>query len=561
MSDAQTMMASVSDDALTKVTRLFNASIGDILAELLQNARRSGATEVAIDCVEDPDLGPVICFRDDGPGLTDTNALFTLGGSAWNEQTQANEDPAGMGFFALAGRNARVIAGRRDGPGGWELEISRDALSGDTPITCRPLTDDLTGVAVIFEQRPGENVSAAVADAARYAPIDVICDGAAVERADFLEGASHIETWKGIRIGVYRRDDIRFKRKHMNANFHGVTLGVPLPELSEVHHGSYRALIDVQTCTALQLVQLARKEVVHNDFLTELQQEIRRIYFRLIKEAGRHSLRFADHQSAAELGIDLPPAEMRLRPFTPMHADSDCNTYTELTVVPASAMIFCGEDEAVHEQNFARALAQTEQEALVFEPQPAFAGYAWYDAVPVLEMTGYVIQTSKGRQAYALDELPGIIERPDNLSVFGSLRTGSDMSPWEIGTDFVLFAGPDATMIDESVLCLTAASTITHDELLTFFTEALFCPCYDGDAESYDTQLRWFTDEAEDEVIGYLSGIDDVCLNQVKRVIARELWWIRREDADISIRIKGREVQIDGLDTAFERSTEVPASA
>ncbi len=72
--------------------------------------------------------------------------------------------------------------------------------------------------------------------------------------SDYLEGAAHIEIWKGIRIGVYRNAHVSFKRKHTNANFHGVTLGVPLPELSEVHHGRYRALIEVQECTALQLV-------------------------------------------------------------------------------------------------------------------------------------------------------------------------------------------------------------------------------------------------------------------------------------------------------------------
>ncbi|WP_299749618.1 hypothetical protein [uncultured Tateyamaria sp.] len=466
-----------------------------------------------------------------------------------------------MGFFALAGRNARVVAQRLDGPGGWELEIDRTALSGEVPIICCPRTDALSGVTVIFKQCPNENVSAAVRDAARYAPIDVICDDAVVERADYLEGAAHIETWKGIRIGVYRNANMRFKRRRTNANFHGVTLSMPLPELSEVYHGHYRALIDVQECTALQLVLPARKEVVRNAFLTELQREILRIYFRMIKEAGTHSLRFADHQTASKLGIDLPPAEMRLRAFAPAHANSDRNTYTELTTVPTSAMLFAGGDEAVHEQNFARALAQTGQGELVFEPQPAFAGYAWYDALPVLEMTGYVIGTGTGRKAYSVDELPGIIERPENLSVFGSLRTGSDISPWEIETDFILFADPDATMIDQSVLCLTATSTITHDELLTFFTDALFCPYYDGDAESYDTQLRWFTDEAEDEVIGYLSGIDDVRRNQVERIIVRELWWILRESSNISIQIKGKDVQIEGLETAFARSTEVPASA
>ncbi|WP_299752085.1 ATP-binding protein [uncultured Tateyamaria sp.] len=109
MSEVQTLMASVSNDALTKVTRLFNASIDDIIAELLQNARRSGATEVAIDCIDDPAIGPAVCFRDNGSGLTDPEALLTLGGSARDDETQVKEDPAGMGFFALAGRNARVV--------------------------------------------------------------------------------------------------------------------------------------------------------------------------------------------------------------------------------------------------------------------------------------------------------------------------------------------------------------------------------------------------------------------------------------------------------------------
>ena len=41
--------AQVSPEAIGKVGRLFNATIGDILNELLQNARRAGATKVVID--------------------------------------------------------------------------------------------------------------------------------------------------------------------------------------------------------------------------------------------------------------------------------------------------------------------------------------------------------------------------------------------------------------------------------------------------------------------------------------------------------------------------------
>ena len=41
--EVKTITASIDPDALDKTSRFFNASLEDILTELLQNARRAGA--------------------------------------------------------------------------------------------------------------------------------------------------------------------------------------------------------------------------------------------------------------------------------------------------------------------------------------------------------------------------------------------------------------------------------------------------------------------------------------------------------------------------------------
>lgn len=74
-----TFRAHVAPEAIDKVGRLFNASLNDILNELFQNARRAGATRIAVDQTDDPQLGLAIRVADDGPGLDDPQSLFSLG--------------------------------------------------------------------------------------------------------------------------------------------------------------------------------------------------------------------------------------------------------------------------------------------------------------------------------------------------------------------------------------------------------------------------------------------------------------------------------------------------
>jgi signal transduction histidine kinase len=99
-----TIQAQVSQSTLGKVSRLFNSSLTDCLNELLQNARRAGATAVKMTLSDDRHL----TLEDDGTGIAQPQTLLTLGESNWSEETKQQEDPAGMGVFSLANRDVTI---------------------------------------------------------------------------------------------------------------------------------------------------------------------------------------------------------------------------------------------------------------------------------------------------------------------------------------------------------------------------------------------------------------------------------------------------------------------
>src|SRR3546814_16017486 len=97
----------VDPAAVTKVTRLFNTTLGDILSELIQNARRAGASAVDLKVIE-ADEAAFLAIVDDGAGIEDPSVILALGRSGWGDDIARREDPAGMGVFSLAGRDVEV---------------------------------------------------------------------------------------------------------------------------------------------------------------------------------------------------------------------------------------------------------------------------------------------------------------------------------------------------------------------------------------------------------------------------------------------------------------------
>ena len=132
--------AVIAPEAIGKVTRFFDASTRQILRELLQNARRAGATLVEIE-----DDQRTMTITDNGTGIADPQTLLSFGASSWSEKTKASEDPAGMGFFSLAKRNASIESRPKNGapPDGrrisrsWRVDLTTDNFIGTQPAVVR----------------------------------------------------------------------------------------------------------------------------------------------------------------------------------------------------------------------------------------------------------------------------------------------------------------------------------------------------------------------------------------------------------------------------------------
>jgi hypothetical protein len=114
-SAAETVRGKVNVALLDKADRLFRNDDAGIWTEILQNARRAGATSVDLTIKSGAPAENlcVVTVQDDGHGIEDFQSLLTLGTSDWSTETQSAEDPAGMGFFSLCRSQVEVYSGNR----------------------------------------------------------------------------------------------------------------------------------------------------------------------------------------------------------------------------------------------------------------------------------------------------------------------------------------------------------------------------------------------------------------------------------------------------------------
>ena len=256
-----TIRARVGDSAIDKVTRLFSAGLADIFTETLQNSRRGGANRVAATIEQDGDTTRVT-LADDGDGIADPAVLLTFGESGWKAGIAEAEDPAGFGLLALSRRGCTLrwrVPGGDPSPG-YRLVLEPAHFLGRDAAHVVP--DDSApwphGTAVTFAASEApHSVRAFLETAARHYPLPVTIDGEVVERRAFLDGALHVEPWKGLVFGVFKDSHAGYRVP--DVNFHGLTLPVRLPQIDTVEGGVWSARADIDSCPDLELVLPARK--------------------------------------------------------------------------------------------------------------------------------------------------------------------------------------------------------------------------------------------------------------------------------------------------------------
>ena len=543
----RSIRAHVAPQTLSKVTRLFNGSLRDILTELLQNARRAGATRVSLITTAHDDGTTDLRILDDGCGVADPAKLLSLGSSGWGDEIAAREDPAGMGVFSLAGHDVRVSSRAARAGFGWSASIAASDWTSGDPI---PVTDCLrsggTTFAFTISKQWSEQLPGAVADVARHYPLPVLLDNERQPHVDFLDKALFITSFAGVRIGVF--NDTGHWTQMPALNFHGLTVAHQLPTIQELDtRATWFAKIDIVDCPALQLTLPARKEVVATPFLAELAIAVSTAIYAAIAKRGHHRLSFARWSEAAALGVDLPEATQDLIAFAPTTADTSFARSWPDKRLAGEDLILMGNYDAAEEQTLERALTMS-QAAIgrrLVRAEPDLEGYQWYNRLCALEAMRVVVK--QGDVIHIIDDStddPDLGDgRVDAIAVELGIWQFGAKQVHQLNTDLLLLPN-DAYDLDTAVVAIVrdfaSGGQPMIPALLSFYLDAAyFVSSDDSDCDSWDTQLRAFQTESRRRALTLLDGAEAATRAAIEDAFRNHVAWLVPTDCCLALTLTG----------------------
>ena len=298
----KTIQAMVNPRLLTKANRLFTGSLQGRIIEVLQNARRAGATQVDISSQDG-----YVTVRDNGRGIDDFAKLLDLGGSGWEDSLELSEDPAGVGLFCLAPRAVTIRSK------GKRLTIADNGWTG-APVEIEDDIASIEGTELRFPDEPWD--SAEVDSSAVFTGMQVTVDGTLCPQLAFVADQATAHPELGCRIEVRETgalDEWHLACRHGShwrenalVNFHGQVVPFDFRLVAE-HHLHF--LIDLTgEPTGIRLMLPARTCLVENEAFVQLNAAMELEAFRYLQKRGHHRLPYRDYLRARELGVTLPEA-------------------------------------------------------------------------------------------------------------------------------------------------------------------------------------------------------------------------------------------------------------
>ena len=564
MNKSPRIRARFHDSAVSRVTRMYAATLADIFAETLQNARRAGATRVRVS-LSGPEDRPTVTVADDGAGIADPGVLLSFGENGWDGERVAAEDAAGMGMLSLARRGCAVSSRPRSANGepvaGWRVALLPRHFLGEAEAQVAPdaAAPFPHGTAVAFEATEAEHADAvrrALEGAARHYPLPVLfvdapntpAGGEPIERRAFLDGALHAERWKGLVFGVFRDRWAGFGPNEPDLNFHGLTVPVRLPSVDAVTGARWTVGADVADCPGLELVLPARKEAVETPFLAQVREAARRAVYRAMAADPDPRPAFEDRTRARGAGIDIAPPPAELRPWRPGLADlDDWREPPKLASVDEDALVMAADPEPPEAQAFARAAKRAGMHDRLFEPDRRLEGYGWYDALP--RIVDVHTEVSADGRSVALDDYPlpertGVPQRPDTVRMSLAVRPAQGSGrTLELDADLA-FAGEVRSWVGEALPLVTATSAIEPHELAELMRAAFFSPSDDADADSWERQRDVFDQEALHIATRLLISDDEARRSSIADAVSRELFRLIPHDRGVDIAVRDRRITV-----------------
>jgi hypothetical protein len=384
----------ISSAILDKVNRLFRNDDAGVWVELLQNARRGGASVVAVDITE-CDKQCQIVVTDNGCGIQDFQNLLTLGGSDWSPAVVKLEDPAGMGFFALCHSEVEIHSGRK------RTTLMPEVFLGRTEAEVVETEEAIAGTQIRFTRACSKaHLVTALKSVAEFGPIEVRIDGEIVSRRDFLEEAEHREWIDGVEIGIGAAFRWNWSHSDDNWNFYGARLRRPFhcPDgwLTCDQRGRWSTTplyvrFDVRDTSALKLQLPDRRAIVEDEFFRSFERKVLTAVYRFLQTENRHALPFLNWKEAQDLGVVLPEAVPLL---TTWHAAPQDEFFEPIFDSPETvflddiAGVLLVDEGIPNPHTLEAALATgTSLGLVIYKEHRAFQGYRWYDGIPRLTNT------------------------------------------------------------------------------------------------------------------------------------------------------------------------------
>jgi len=373
-----TIKATVNPRLLRKASRLFTGTLAGRIIEILQNARRAGATRVTITNCDGE-----ITVRDDGRGIEDFQKLLDLGGSGWDPQLEASEDPAGVGLFCLSPRPLLVESH------GQCVIISAEGWTGK-PMEIGKSASAKTGTELSFTDEPWTLDT--VKPLAAFTGLDVTVDGQKCPKEQFITGQSSHHPELGCRIKVVRDNGLAMWRRsvvqshefggNVLVNFHGQVIVFSYRPVGG-HDLTYLVDMTGET-TGIRLMLPARTCLVENPALAQLQAALELEAFKYLQGQKHHRLPYKQYLRAKELGIALPEAEPVYRVGL-LWANGGYPEPVEVAMPKGHALSQCyrladsqeGDESDEANVHLLAALGQFDQPFVPVDIGSEYDGYAW----------------------------------------------------------------------------------------------------------------------------------------------------------------------------------------
>ena len=511
MSTGITITAKVHEGILAKADRLFRNDDASVWVELLQNARRAGASQVNVS-IDEGEAGPgeiIVTIHDNGTGISDFQTLLSLGGSGWDGETQINEDPAGMGFFALCRSEVQVQSGNQS------VTLSPAVFLGKQAAEVLEIAESVHGTQIRFTRNSSKPaLISELHRASEFCPLAVFLDGERLPQYDFLEGALYREVIDGIEVGFAPSFTNGWTVYHdKNWNFYGARIEHPTPgidgffPLGQISPVLLHARFNVLETSRVKLQLPDRRAIIEDEFLKAFLRKVRAAGYRFFQNQERHALPFKSWREAKELGILLRESAALLYTWHAQPLDDGIEPlfgYPERVVLNNCAGIMLVTRDLPNEHTIEGALnSGASFPNQLYKEEPQFAGYTWYDPLPKITDSAVILDGTLYDEWRNNSQ-----ERPQRIEL--------ELTIQYQGGGFRDIRLPALIHVDPSDGCdfvAVKASPWDNDDMAgpfpvsDFLIAATFFASDDwGEADSWQTQYDAYEEEVERQVNAYFRG-------------------------------------------------------